>query len=337
MNFFKQLSLFAFVTILGLSVSSCEKSPDDPMDKTGFVGVAGDTCITLLAGQTIDVGSVCMSVNGDELCVSYNTSGDWTLEEVQLWVGTTLADLPINNAGNPMIGQFPFKAEALGGLTNYQFCIPLQDLGIVDDGTCLYTLFVAAHATVTNGVDTETAWSDGTTMVDQGSWATFSTITLSCDPVNTASNDCETAFAFGDSLATCFIEGDFDQNGQPDGFNRWGWTNYLETPGTYSFELWAAAGQCELNNGTLVGTVTVNYDGAIATVNIDMDSSYTLNETQLYLGTDPLPTKNGSFTVAPGQYPYKHGDLGGVSSDEFMVDGLSGPIYLVFHAVVCGF
>ncbi|MEZ4917869.1 MAG: hypothetical protein R2792_02095 [Saprospiraceae bacterium] len=337
MNIFKQLPLLLFLAVLGISISNCKKSKNDPMDNSGFVCVVGDTCFSLLAGQNTDVGSVCMSVNDDELCITYSTSGDWTLDEAQVWIGAVFADLPTDTAGNPIISQFPFQASSLGGATDHQFCIPLQDLGIIDDGTCSFTLFIAAHAIVVNGANFDSAWAEGTQIGDPSNWATFSTISLNCDPDHASCGDCETAFAFGDSLATCFIDGDFDQDGQPDGINRWGWTNYLETPGLYNFELWAGAGQCDLNKGTLVGTVSVDYDGALASVTIDIDSSYMLNESHLYLGTDPLPTKNNKFTVAPGQYPYKHGDLGGVSSDAFMVDGLSGPIYLVFHAVVCGF
>mgnify|MGYP000529442543 CR=1 FL=1 len=51
-------------------------------------------CTTLFAGQTIDAGSVCVSVDSDNLVVSYATTGGWQLTEAHLWVGDDLANMP---------------------------------------------------------------------------------------------------------------------------------------------------------------------------------------------------------------------------------------------------
>jgi len=62
-----------------------------------------------------------------------------------------------------------------------------------------------------------------------------------------------------------------------------------------------------------------------------------MDATHLYVGTEHLPRKkNGDFTTAPGQYPYKHDPLNDVTTDTYTVTGLSGEIYVVAHAVVCG-
>ena len=61
---------------------------------------------------------------------------------------------------------------------------------------------------------------------------------------------------------------------------------------------------------------------------------FTMDETHLYVGSEPLPRKNGEYTVAPGQYGNIH-TLSGASSDSFTVSGLSGNIYVVAHAVTC--
>jgi hypothetical protein len=87
---------------------------------TGVNGQAGDTCTTLYAGQTIDAGTVCSSVNGDNLDVTFTTTGGWELEEAHLWVGTKLSDMPQTKKGNPKIGNFPYNSGDISGSTEGQ-------------------------------------------------------------------------------------------------------------------------------------------------------------------------------------------------------------------------
>jgi hypothetical protein len=120
----------------------------------------------------------------------------------------------------------------------------------------------------------------------------------------------ETAYALGDT-PTCFID---------LGFGNWGWTNEVFAYGTYTWPLWAGAGQCNTDNGTLVGTVTVTYTNpGYAYVTYDVELPYILSETHVYIGV--LPTPPG--TVAPGQYQFytSNGPFGGY-------------IYVIAHAVV---
>jgi hypothetical protein len=150
--------------------------------------------------------------------------------------------------------------------------------------------------------------------------------------------DCETAYAFGDTYATCFLEIDVEPPIGKRDFSRWGWTNGPLMGGSYSFEIYAGAGQCDLWRGTLVGDLSVDYDDVTGDVTViyDVDSGWGLYETHLFVGCDMLPMKNGKYTVAPGHYGNIHEDLDGASSDTFMVnvDCLNG-IYVVAHAVVC--
>lgn len=138
----------------------------------------------------------------------------------------------------------------------------------------------------------------------------------------------ETAFAKGGDLNVCFIE---------DGFGRWGWTNKL-TPGTtYNLPIWAGAGQCDTEKGTLVGTLNVVFNSnSTATVTYTMNAPYKLKETHLYVGTEKYPKKSNKFTVAPGQFPYIHENLGGVSTDTYTITVPSGPVYVIAHSVVSG-
>jgi hypothetical protein len=149
--------------------------------------------------------------------------------------------------------------------------------------------------------------------------------------------DNETAFAYGGDYANCFID-----SGE---FNRWGWTNGALSEGEYEFDIYTGAGQCDLSKGTLVGKLIVNYSNGTLTVTYGMtetsgftDELYTLTETHLYVGTDPYPTNEGSgkLTVAPGQYGNQttHDD---VTEYTYEINGLSGEIYIIAHAVVNGF
>ena len=117
----------------------------------------------------------------------------------------------------------------------------------------------------------------------------------------------DTAYAKGDA-AICFIPT----------FANWGWTNPI-TPGSYTWDLWAGAAQCDTSKGTLVGTVTVVYNGdGFVTVTYNVAAPYVLMETHVYAGTTMFPLDN--TTVAPGQYTN---------------DGpFEGQIYVIAHAVV---
>lgn len=140
---------------------------------------------------------------------------------------------------------------------------------------------------------------------------------------------CETAFAKGaDDISTCFLDIDGIKS------NRWGWTIGPLSEGNYTFEIYAGAGQCDITKGDAVGELTVEYTGGVATISFNMNSGSVLEETHLYLGNDPIPSKNGSLTVAPGQLPLSH-DLDGASSDSYTINNLDGDIYVIAHSVVC--
>jgi hypothetical protein len=174
----------------------------------------------------------------------------------------------------------------------------------------------------------ETAYGAGTRLVQRGNWATWFSVVLNCTQDEPKLATCETAFAFAQDKATCFIGSDVIDT------SRWGWYNGPLGPGNYSFDIYAAAGQCDLDKGVLVGTLNVSYDGDAANVTYTMLPGFTMDEMYLYVGSEPLPRKNGSFTVVPGQFGYIH-DLTDASSNSFTILGLEGNIYVVAHAVTC--
>lgn len=341
---------------------------DDGDDVEGFddmryVEVVGaSTCVTLYAGQTIDVGTVCVSVDNavdtstqcgagstGVMNVTYQTTGGWQITEAQLAAGDQLGDIPVNKAGNPQIGQFAFNSTSPAGTTTKSYAVPLCSFGLdgTDESCDPVKSYLAAHAVVrkqnANGTwRTETAWGDGERIVKKGSWAEYFNMKLECqeehDPPPPPVAQCETAFALaGNGDETCFIGGDFDGNGQNDGFNRWGWTNGPIAPGTnMQWPVYAAAGQCNLGNGELVGHLAVSYSGSSATVTFDRVGDFALDEEHLYIGSEPLPRDGtGQYTVAPGQYPLVV-ELDDATHTSHTVSGLSGSIYVVYHAVACG-
>ncbi|NNK82480.1 MAG: T9SS type A sorting domain-containing protein [Flavobacteriaceae bacterium] len=152
---------------------------------------------------------------------------------------------------------------------------------------------------------------------------------LECEDNN--QNNCETAFAMNGNDSTCFLEDEFD---------RWGWTNYFEEEGTYIMELWAGAAQCDTDKGELAGEVIVEYEDGFVTITYNTFQGYVLDEAHLYVGNEAYPFANdGSFTVAPGLYPYNSEVLNGESTHSFgpiaVSDIVDNGINIIAHAVVC--
>jgi len=144
-------------------------------------------------------------------------------------------------------------------------------------------------------------------------------------PVSTG---CQTAYAYGTGHATCFLQI------QP-GYSNWGWSNGPLATGNYEFKLYAGADQCTLENGREVGSLIVNYNGTEADVTYNMLPGFTLDLANLYVGTTILYQINNVPTTTPEEFPLNE-DLDGASTWSHTFTGLSGNIYVVAHAKVCG-
>jgi len=104
---------------------------------TVFAGEA--VTYELIAGQSVDVGSVTVSDDGTNLIVEYNIDVDgWFIVKAHLY-----ADKKAPKKAAP--GNFPFHSEPIHA-TSYTFTIPLAELG-VESGE---DLFIATHALVNN-------------------------------------------------------------------------------------------------------------------------------------------------------------------------------------------
>lgn len=306
--------------------------PLAPARAQSITGIDGNACNPLIAGQNLTVGQVCVSVDGANLIVEYETSGNWYLSETQAWIGDTLATMPQTKTGNPKIGNFPWKAATID-LQDSEFRIPLSSI----NARCGINFLLAAHAVVyrvegLNTVQAETAWSTGTRFVAKGNWGTYSSFRFDCSPiVEDPVTSTETAFAYGNGAATCFLD---------LGFNRWGWTNGPITEGTYTWPIHAGAGQCDRNKGYYVGNLSISYSAGSLSVIFTAFDSYDFNETHVYAGNNDLPVvKQGQKlveTVAPGQYTVTDTLADGTTRHSVTITGLSGPVYVIAHAVVEG-
>ncbi|MCQ6962986.1 hypothetical protein [Methanolobus chelungpuianus] len=127
---------------------------------------------TLYAGQHIEVGTVTVSSDVDNLTIKYETTDNWTLKNTHLHIATSYENIPKTDSYNPIPGQFDYQGENLPcGTTNVTYVIPISNENI--------TLFIAAHADVSKINDKEADKKDRDKednkdkeeKSDEGAWA----------------------------------------------------------------------------------------------------------------------------------------------------------------------
>lgn len=316
------------------------------------------SCYDLLAGQTIYAGDVCVSLDGDNILVEYQTADGWELSETHVWVGDAADGYPQTKKGNPQVGKFPYNSGDLGGLSYHSETVPLaavtssfEDLYSYCGAIYVPPLYLMAHAAIrrpdgSGGFQTETGWSAGAGVVDRGSWATRSTLTFSvtCDTGTTSGTDLgsETAWVFGastfDSLLSCGddnVRGTED-DGQDAGTGtlatRWGWSvGPVAVGDTVVRDIYAAAGLNDLTKGSLIGTATITNNGSMVSVTLQTDPDYAFTTVQAYVGD------NHSCTVAPGQLGFiaEYPDSATEHTSYHVHDG--GDAYLAIHLDAVGY
>ncbi len=289
------------------------------------------TIVSLITNKTnIVIGSVTVGNDENNLYVTYETTDNWWIGLTRQYAGPE--DLiPRYPNGYPKVGMFPYVQTYDPYVQNCTAVIPLESLD-----SCFEVALFAKVYKIENGVVITTDKSWGTSMStsivngDCTGWHWEYCLEECTAPPPLGG--CETAFADGGDLGQCFL------SLQGYNFHRWGWTNgpIGVTTSTLEWEIWAGAGQCNHDHGILVGTLYVDYDGSTATVTYDMNPEYIMDETHLYVGNGivPLNPHNNHPTVAPGQYGNQH-SLSGATTDTYTIDGLSGEIYIIAHAVVC--
>lgn len=83
----------------------------------GVPAVCGTPTVTsLIADETVEVGTVSVMHDDLNVYVAYRTATAWPILKTALFVGSSAASIPANNRGNPRPGQFPYKSGHGDGL-----------------------------------------------------------------------------------------------------------------------------------------------------------------------------------------------------------------------------
>jgi hypothetical protein len=318
--------------IVSLFVLGCSDRGGEEASATLSGALSDPGCKELQLGHNhTPIGQVCLRSDGTDLRVVFTVDEGYELRELHAWVGTT-DDYPANPNGKPVPGQFSQlpnggKADNLPpGTHEYAIVIPLAAIG--PTVTCDSFVYLLAHATV-DGVGSGSAWAEGVEVANDISMLSSGNIV--CDGDEEDPVICETAFAFGGpGIGICFSE---------YGIERWGWTNDLadlEPGDCLRMPLLAGAAHCN-EDGFQVGVVCVSVDDGYLEVFYDLWGNFYLEETHLYVGGAPLPSKKkGGYTAAPGQFGNQHDLTGEYTSWDWYGLEAELPAYLAAHAVVCG-
>jgi len=139
--------LISSLVLTGCLLSNVGQVPTNEQSGIAYLTKAteGDPFVTpLLAGQTIDVGTVSVWNDDTNLYVTYNTTGGWVMTETHLAVVTDPGDFPTNKAGNPKVGHFPYSKENIF-MTTWEQTIEFAEL---EGWTAGGPLYIAAHAAI---------------------------------------------------------------------------------------------------------------------------------------------------------------------------------------------
>jgi hypothetical protein len=148
-----------------------EFGSQDPNVITGrtSTGECEPTEVTLIAGQTINSGTVTVSNDANYIYVTYATTNGWVLTQTHLYVGDC-ALIPVNNPGNPMPGQFPYTSTH-NNLTTYTYQIPISRIPLEACGCIAAHAVVKKYNSANQVIDTQTGWGNGVRInLNGGNW-----------------------------------------------------------------------------------------------------------------------------------------------------------------------
>ena len=302
--------------------------------------------------QAFNAYALLVASDGTVYATSYNnvlrvrdTGGNWsqvTINEAQNLRGMQLdglGNLWIASTTGPSGGNRVIWYELASGISGY---VTLEDgntpVGVGRDAAGLMWA-ISRTDNQTDGfieaIDPEAKQVVGSIEVGPRPYA-YGDFVVETPPVEKCYGS-ETAWAYGGEDAKPIW--DYAQG------NNWGWTNGPLSEGSYEFAIYAGAGQNDVERGTLVGTLYVEYDNGTVTVKYELIEGFFLGETHLWVGDDVLPeVSRGNRTVytnAPGQFPYGKylafdslNPSDGETEWEWSDSGFEGDIYIAAHAVV---
>jgi len=278
--------------------------------------------------ETIIAGTAVIGNDETKLYVSYELTGDWWIQNAVLFAGPADSAGLIHPDGSGQFAPWYWNPPYRHDFFPWDFTQTHTyevDLSTLDN--CFTVVAYIYSKNLVTG-EHKYIWGKSVSKVS-GYYLEYCKQNCTPPPPPPPLGGCETGYAYGESYATCFL------NIPGVNSNNWGWSNGQIGAGNYTWPIYAGAGQCNIDNGILVGYLQVNYAPPSATVTYSMLDGYIMNVTHLYVGTQILPKKKNKYTTAPGQFPYKHCNLNGTSSDTFTINGLSGLIYVVAHTEVC--
>lgn len=318
-----------------------------------YCGEAMD--FTLWAGQTINAGTLTVYNDKDNLYLTFNSTEGYqdVTENIKVWAGTDLLNLPVNSQGVPVNGDFPYKLTVASGEKIATMTIPLAGIVDYDETVCgKQIIHVVAHVDIkapdgNGGYTEETAYAGDIPGETPRWWFRLEYTPQCCtDTPPPAEGTMETAFIKFDNTGAYGMGYVFTTNkkSNPEKYaslsltqNRWGWAGNITSQGTYDFDIYAGAGLNNILNGMKVGTGTVMWDGAKLQVTYETLPGFSMVEVHIYAGdTKPM-------TIAPGQYGFVE-NFGLVPADfktsftkEFDVTDTDGDgIWVIAHAVAYG-
>lgn len=342
----KKILLFGtFFIAVGLIIfSGCSKEEYSEPDQTTPTDLSiykdapvfcGEPLVTTISDieESINAGTVTVGNDATHLYVTFEAGDNWKLNTTYLYVGPA-EDVP--GTANPGgVGDFeqwnfPIADWHSEGTLSQTYSFELADLN-----ECFIVVAYTNPENIITG-DIFLAWGK-TEYKASGFYIDY--CVQECPPPPALGNP-KLAFAYNEDYSQCFKDLKRSNaklnpsgNGKWSNFMLWGWRNGKFGPGQYTFDLYAGAQGCDPENGILVGTVTLDYDGSTAEVTYNVDPAYTLVSTYLYVGKKRLHKKWGKFNVIPWFYPKKHSNVYDVT-DSFTKNNLNGEVRMVAGAIV---
>src|SRR3972149_4416526 len=120
--------------------------------------------------DAINVGTVTVAIQGENLVVTLATAGGWLMTATHLYVDTTWPGWSFPFPLELFIGH-----EGLGGVTTDTFVVSLTGLGV----ECNDLLYISAHARVTEDLTQRDAWGqDNPSIIG---WKKYFSVTIPCE------------------------------------------------------------------------------------------------------------------------------------------------------------
>jgi len=176
-------NLFAILLATAtFTIFSCQKATVEPRAAaapTGGGPASGrvddpsgcpPTEVSLIAGQSINAGTISVTNDATTIYVTYTTTNGWVLTQTHLYVGDCAA-IPVNNPGNPVPGQFPYGNSSLNNVTTVTYQVPISVMP-ADGCGCIAAHCVVKQLNSSGGtIQTQTGWGQGSLInLNGGNW-----------------------------------------------------------------------------------------------------------------------------------------------------------------------